>query len=111
MAAALADFGFGTGPASFGGGGGTAASTGGMGSFAGPLIGAGVGGITGAVSDNEKKKARERDESNPNSPNYRPKNRRLTQLQTSLNAYRQQKLAGQMALSQAAFQWADSLRI
>lgn len=91
---------------------GSLAGLGGMGasSLAGPL-GMALGGITGAVSDNQKKKAKERDESNPNSPNFRPKHRRMTQIQQTLNAFREQKLAGKLTMAQSAFNWADSLRI
>lgn len=88
-------------------------SLGGIGSAAalGGPIGAALGLATGLASDNQKKKAKERDESNPNSPNFRPKHRRMTQIQNTLNAFREQKLAGQLTMAQSAFNWADSLRV
>lgn len=89
---------------------GSLAGLGSAASLAGPL-GAAFGLAAGAVSDNQKKKAKERDESNPNSPNFRPKHRRMTQIQATLNAFREQKLAGKLTLAQSAFNWADSLRV
>lgn len=87
---------------------GTAASGGLAGAM--PFIGAGVGAGSELMNQNEQKKAREREESNPNSPNYRPKHRRMTEIQNALNQYREQKLSGQLTLAQSAFDWANSLR-
>jgi hypothetical protein len=69
-------------------------------------IGTVVGGGAGLYSDMEKRKQRKKEEAAS-----RPRHRRLAQIQDALNAYRETKLAGQLALSQAAFSWADSLRL
>ncbi len=68
----------------------------------GTLIGAGIGAATGAVSDNAADK-----QDDPN----RPKRRRLQQIQESLTALRETKLAAQMTAAQSAFDFANNLRI
>lgn len=65
-------------------------------------IGAAVGGGAGLFSDLEKRKQMKA---------MRPKNRRMTEIQNALTAYREQKVAGQMTMAQSAFDWANSLRI
>lgn len=108
--------GFAMGASGFSGSAATAAAPaaggalGGLGSVAGP-VGAVAGGGMGLFSDLQKKKEADRQRQRENEEKYPGGHRRMGQIMNALNAYREQKMAGQLALSQAAFQWADSLRI
>jgi hypothetical protein len=88
-----------------------AVSGGGMSAGMGSAIGAGIGGGMGFLSDSQKKKEQEKQQQRADEERYPGGHRRMGQIMEALNAYREQKMAGQMALSQAAFSWADSLRL
>lgn len=74
-------------------------------------IGAGIGGGMGFLSDSQKKKEQQKQQQRADEERYPGGHRRMGQIMEALNAYREQKMAGQMALSQAAFSWADNLRL
>lgn len=88
-----------------------AVSGGGLSAGGASLLGAGIGGGMGFLSDSQKKKEQEKQRKREEEERYPGGHRRMGQIMEALNAYREQKMAGQLALSQAAFSWADSLRI
>ncbi len=71
-----------------------------------PGIGTAIGAGAGLFSDMEARKQRKKEEKAS-----RPERRRLTEIQQSLTALRETKLAAQMTAAQSAFDWASNLRI
>ena len=72
----------------------------------GTIAGTAIGGASGLLGDIFNRKERKKAEKAS-----RPEHRRMTSIQNALNAYRENKLASQLSLSQAAFDWANNLRL
>jgi len=72
----------------------------------GTVVGAATGGVSGLIGDLFNRKERKKAERAS-----RPKHRRMTAIQEAMNAYREQKLAGQLTMAQSAFDWSNNLRL
>lgn len=72
------------------------------------LIGAGVGGATGLMSDMEARKERKRQEKKEERADKR---NRFKELQGAIAGYQQTRAAGQSTLAQLAFDMARDVRM